>query len=112
MSVRFRLDARCEVCEALAREWLEARQADLDDMRKRLFEAARSSDRDPKTMRDVWLSSIAKMPDEEMRTVMRAYDSRAAAARQKWRDHEAATGHAVSVLGSAVLLGYRFGICV
>jgi hypothetical protein len=57
-------------------------------------------------MRAVWLSSIAQLPDHEMRTLMRSFDPRSHAARRGWREHEAATGHSVSALASAVLLGY------
>ena len=43
----------CPECEAILRELLDARQADLDDMRQHLFEAARSSGREPEEMRNV-----------------------------------------------------------
>jgi len=101
------LNFHCEECEALLREVLDARQVDLEEMRKHLLEAARSSGREPEEMRDVWLSSIARMPDDEMRTVMRAHYPRATEARRKKSDHEIATGHSVDQLVSQVLLGYR-----
>jgi hypothetical protein len=107
MNPRFSLTFHCEECEALLREWLEARRIDEDEMRRNLLEAARSSGREPEEMRDVWVSSIARMPDDEMQTVMRAHYPRSTAARQKKIDHEVATGHSVDQLACAVLLGYR-----
>jgi hypothetical protein len=101
-------NADCPECEAILRELLDARQLDLEDMRTRLLEAARSSGRDPEEMRDVWLSSVMRMPDDEMQTVMRALAPRAAEARRRKRsDHEIATGHSVDQLVSMVLGGYR-----
>jgi hypothetical protein len=98
----------CDECEAILRESLDARQADLEDLRKKLLAAARSSGREQEEMRDVWLLSIMKMPDDQMQTVMRAHYPRAAAARsRKKSDHEIATGHSVDQLVSMVLLGYR-----
>jgi len=97
----------CDECEAILRKLLDARQVDLEEMRKHLFEAARSSGREPEEMRDVWLSSIMKMPDDEMRTVLRAHHARATEMRRKKSDHEIATGHSVDQLVSMVLLGYR-----
>jgi hypothetical protein len=98
----------CDECEAVLRELLDARQADLEEMRKQLFAAARSSGREPEEMRDVWLSSVMRMPDDEMQTVMRAHDPRATEARRRTKsDHEIATGHSVDQLVSMVLCGYR-----
>lgn len=98
----------CDECEAILRELLDARQVDLEELRKHLFEAARSSGREPEEMRDVWLSSVMRMPDDEMQTVMRAHAPRAfEARRRKKSDHEIATGHSVDQLVCMVLLGYR-----
>jgi hypothetical protein len=98
----------CDECEAILRELLDARQVDLEEMRKHLLETARSSGREPEEMRDVWLSSVMRMSDEEMQTVMRAHAPRATAARRRKKsDHEIATGHSVDQLVSMVLLGYR-----
>jgi hypothetical protein len=98
----------CDECEAILRELLDARRVDLEEMRQHLFEAARSSGREPEEMRDVWLSSVMRMPDDEMQTVMRAHAPRATLARRRNKsDHEIATGHSVDQLVSMVLLGYR-----
>jgi hypothetical protein len=98
----------CEECEAILRELLDARQVDLEEMREHMFQAARSSGREPEKMRDVWLSSVIRMPDDEMQTVMRALAPRATEARRRKKsDHEIATGHSVDQLVSMVLLGYR-----
>jgi hypothetical protein len=109
MSRKFSLNLRCDDCETFLREFLDARQADLEEMRRRLLEAARSSGREPEEMRDVWLSSIARMPDDELKTVLHAHSPRATEARRnrKKLDHELATGHSVDQRVSAVLLGYR-----
>jgi hypothetical protein len=98
----------CDECEAILRELLDARQVDVEEMREHLFEAARSTGREPEEMRDVWLSSVMRMPDDEMQTVMRAHARRATEARRRKKsDHEIATGHSVDQLVSMVLLGYR-----
>src|SRR5882762_150457 len=82
----------CPECEAILRELLDARQVDLDEMRQHLFEAARASGREPEEMRNVWLSSVMKMPDAEIQTVIRAHAPRATEARhRKKSDHEIAT---------------------
>jgi hypothetical protein len=62
----------CPECEAILRKLLDARQADFEEMREHLFEAARSSGREPEEMRNAWLSTVVKMPDDEMQTVVRA----------------------------------------
>ena len=98
----------CDECEGILRGLLDARQVDLEEMRQHLFEAARSSGREPEEMRNVWLSSVMKMPDDEMQTVIRAHAPRATEARRRKKsDHEIATGHSVDQLVSMVLLGYR-----
>jgi hypothetical protein len=97
----------CPQCESILRKLLDAHQRDFEEMRNHLFEAARSSGREPEEMRDAWLSSIVKMPDDEMQTVRRALAPRTAAERRKKSDHEMATGHSVDQLVSMVLLGYR-----
>jgi hypothetical protein len=96
----------CPECDALLRAWLDARQADLEDMRTHLFEAARSSGREPEEMRNVWPSSVMTMPDDEMQTVIRALAPRTGRRRKK-SDHEIATRHSVDHLVARVLLGYR-----
>lgn len=102
------VNADCPECEAILRELLEARHADLEDLRTHLLEAARSSRRKPEEMRNVWLWSVMSMPDDEMETVIRALAPRATDARgRKKSDHEVATGHSVDQLVSMVLLGYR-----
>jgi hypothetical protein len=58
-------------------------------------------------MRDAWLTSIARVADDEMPSVMRAHAPRATEAERRKRQHELATGHAVTALASAILLGYR-----
>jgi hypothetical protein len=102
------VDIDCPECEAILRELLDARQLDLQEMRKHLLEAARSTGREPEEMRTVWLSSVMKMPDDEMQTVIRAHAPRATEQRRRRKsDHEVASGHSVDQLVSMVLLGYR-----
>jgi len=107
MCPRFSLNFRCDECDALVREWLDAREADARDMRDRLFDAARSSGRTLEEMRDAWLVSIARVADDEVPSVMRAHSPRATEAQRRSRDHELATGHSFDAVASAVLLGYR-----
>jgi len=103
----FSLNFHCIECEALVRAWLEARDADAEEMRQRLLDAARSSGRTLEEMRDAWLMSIARVADDEVPSVMRAHSPRATEAQRRSRDHELATGHSFDALASAVLLGYR-----
>ena len=107
MSPTRRLDFHCDECDAIVKEMVAARKSDLADMRRHLLEAARSSGRGPQEMRDAWLASIVRMPDEELQTVMRAHYPRSEGVRRRKAEHEAATGHSVGALASAVLLGYR-----
>ena len=98
----------CPECEAILRELLDARQVDLEEMLKHLLEAARSTGREPEEMRNVWLSSVMKMPDDEMQTVIRAHLPCATEQRRRKKsDHEVTSGHSVDQLVSMVLLGYR-----
>jgi hypothetical protein len=84
---------------------LDARQVDLEEMRKHLLEMARSTGREPEEMRNVWLWSVMKMPDDEMQTMIRAHTPRATEQRRRKKsDHEIATGHSVDQLVSMVLL--------
>jgi len=106
MSPRFSLNARCEECDALVRAWLDARDADAREMRGRLLEAARSSGRTLEEMRDAWLTSIGRVADDEMPSVMRAHYPRASEAYRRKLEHELATGHSVIALSSAISLGY------
>ena len=102
------VDIDCPECEAILRELLDARQLDLQEMRKHLLEAARSTGREPEEMRNVWLSSVMKMPDDEMQTVIRAHAPRTTEQRRRRKsDHEVASGYSVDQLVSMVLLGYR-----
>jgi hypothetical protein len=72
------------------------------------FSRALKTGREPDEMRNVWLSSVMKMPDDEMQTVIRAHAPRATDQRcRKKSDHEVASGHSVDQLVSMVLLGYR-----
>jgi hypothetical protein len=107
MSKILPLNFRCAECEVILRELLVARQVDLKEMRKHLLETARSSGREPEEMRNAWLTSIARMPHDEMQTVVRAHYPRVSEARRKKLDHELATGHSVDQLVCQVLLGYR-----
>jgi hypothetical protein len=102
------VNLNCPECEAILRELLDARDDDCEEMRMHLLETARSTGREPEEMRNVWLSSVIRMPDDEMRTVIRAHAPRATEQhRRKKSEHEIATGHSVDQLVSMVLLGYR-----
>ena len=108
MNPRLPVNVHCPECEDILRELLDARQVDIEEMRTHLFEAARSSGRAPNEMRNVWLLSVMKMPDNEMETVLRAHAPRTTEQRRRKKsDHEIATGHSVDQLVSMVLLGYR-----
>ncbi len=97
----------CEECEALAREMLEARDADRAELRRRLLDAARASGRTPLAMRDAWLKSVATMGEEEMGTVGRAFSARSEAVRRRQTAHTLETGHSNSQRLWQMMMGYR-----
>ena len=108
MSPILPVNPHCPECEDILRELLNAREADLEEMRQHLLDVARSSGREAGEMRNAWLSSVMKMPDNEMQTVLRAHTPRTTEQRRRKKtDHEIATGHSVEQLLSMVLLGYR-----
>jgi hypothetical protein len=76
MSPILPVNLHCPECEDILRELLNAREADLEEMRQHLLDAARSSGREAEELRNAWLSSVMKMPDNEMLTVLRAHTPR------------------------------------
>jgi aminoglycoside phosphotransferase (APT) family kinase protein len=95
---------QCEECGAILRDVHDSFQADQQDVRRHLHETAQSSDRDLEAMRNVWLSSLGKMPDDERLVLWRTHYPRSVKARRTRLEHEASTGHSVSLHGWRTLL--------
>ena len=69
----FPLDFRCAECERISRELRAAFLIDAKEVKGRLRETAESSGRDVERFRTAWVQSVAKMPEQEMRTLLRAH---------------------------------------
>ncbi len=89
----------CHECCAILRALLDSFHVDQHEIRRRLQETADASGRELTEMRNAWVASVAKMPPEELRTLMRAHYPRAVEARRKKLEHETLTGHSVYVHG-------------
>jgi hypothetical protein len=50
-------------------------------------------------MRNAWIASVARMPPDEMQTLMKGLYPRVLEARCRKAEHEALTGHSVHVHG-------------
>ena len=85
----------CDECGAILQEFRDALQLDEQALKKRVYQAADASGREPDEMRLVWGSSVANMSTDEMRVIMRAQYPHLAHVRRKQADHEASTGHSV-----------------
>jgi hypothetical protein len=85
----------CDQCGIILRELRNAAQLDEQDLRRRLRQTADGSGREPDEMRLAWVSSVANMPADEMRTAMRAQYPRTSDVRRKQEEHESRTGHSV-----------------
>jgi hypothetical protein len=46
-----------------------------------------------------WVFSVARLPDAELQTVMRAHTPRTGEARRRKSAHETASGHSIHLLG-------------
>jgi|SRR6476620_3994033 len=93
------LDFRCAECERIFRELRAAFLIDAKEVQERLRETAESSGRDVESFRTAWVRSVAQMPAQEMRTLLRAHYPSAIEARRQKAEHEAATGHSVRLNG-------------
>lgn len=97
---------RCEECLRIARALKSAWRADKSALREKLQSVAASSGRDPDQLRLGWVSSIAAMSDDEMRTLLDAHYPTVARVNRDRASHEAATGHVVPLHAGWVLAAY------
>jgi hypothetical protein len=97
----------CNQCGAILLDLHDSFQADQQEVKVRLRETAQATDRSLEKMRDVWLSSIGKLPDDEFQTLRLAHYPRSAEARRRRLGHEGTTGHSVYLHGWQTLLGLR-----
>ena len=96
----------CEECLRIASALRAAWQTDKRALRDKLQSVAASSGRDPDQLRLGWVSSIAAMPDDEMRTLLDAHYPTVARVNRDRASHEAATGHVVPLHAGWVLAAY------
>jgi hypothetical protein len=101
-------------CNAPAREFQGAWQADHLEMRARFKETAAAADRDPRAFLLHWVTSRARMPDDEFDALQGMRYPRVAEVRRRWSEHEARSGHAALgdswrsafILNAAMRSGY------
>ena len=55
----------------------------------------------------MWVASVAKMPPDETRTLMKAHYPRAVEAQRRKKEHETLTGHSVHMHGWRGVFGRR-----
>lgn len=97
---------QCEECRRIARALRAAWRADRQVLRVKFRDVAASSGRDVRQLGLSWVFSITTMPDDEMRLLLETHYPHVADARRQRDEHEAATGHAVSLHGwTAALYG-------
>ena len=85
----------CEECRRIIRELRSASRADRQALRLRTRDVARASGRGTREFAVGWVLSVAAMPDEEMRRLLKSHHPSVAEA-TRWREaHEAATGHSL-----------------
>jgi hypothetical protein len=74
-------------------------QADQQEVWSRLRDTARATERSLEETRNVWLSSLVKLPDDEFRTLKRIHYPRFTEALRQKLAHEASTGNSVYLHG-------------
>jgi hypothetical protein len=99
----------CAECAAILRALLDEFHVDHRELRQRLRETAKASGRTVEEMRTAWVTSVSAMPPDEQHTLMKAHYPRAADARRRRKEHEAATGHSVYMHGHRGVFGSPFG---
>jgi hypothetical protein len=90
---------RCAECERIFRELRAAFLLDAKEVGERLRRTAESSGQEVERFRTAWVQSVAKMPEQEMLTLLRAHYPGAIETRRQKAEHEAATGHSVRLHG-------------
>jgi hypothetical protein len=103
MSRNFLLNFHCTECGAIVVDLRDSFEADQQEVLRHLRDTAQATDRSLEEMRNVWLSSFGKLPDDEFQTLQQVHYPRSAEARRRKLAHEAGTGH--SVYGYAYLHG-------
>ena len=96
----------CDECLRIARALKKAWQVDKSTLREKLQSVAASSGRDPDRLRLGWVSSVAAMPDDEMKALLDTHYPTVARVNRERADHEAATGHVVPLHAGWVLAAY------
>jgi len=85
----------CDECRRLVRTLRAAWRADASAIRTRLARAADSAGRDAAQFAIGWVFSVAKMPDDEMKTLLDAHYPTVSDANRKREAHETASGHSL-----------------
>jgi hypothetical protein len=112
MSERWRL--RCAECERLAHDFRDAWHADQQDIHTRFRETADATRRDPTNFLLHWITSLARLTDDEFDSLQSANHPRVAEVRRRWKEHESHSGHtaladgwrAAFILDTAMHAGY------
>jgi hypothetical protein len=83
----------CEECRRLARALQVAWRVDNQALQARLRDVAVSSGRDLRQFGVGWVFSVATMPDDEMRVLLKSHYPTVAEAKRRGEEHETASGH-------------------
>src|SRR5438067_1535468 len=105
MTLNHPTNFHCRECGAILLDLRNSFQADQLEVKARLSETAQATGRSLEEMRDVWLASIGKLPDDEFQTLRHAHYPRSADARRRRLEHERSTGHRVYLHAWQTLLG-------
>src|SRR6266516_4064096 len=95
----------CNECEALLRALRDAHELDRQALTKRVVDTAETSGREIGEIGLAWVLSIAQMPNDETRTMMRLHYRRTMEVRRQIVEHETETGHSVYGYGWESLYG-------
>ena len=84
---------RCADCERFARELEDALRSDERDIRARFQATARAAGVSTRHFALQWVTSLARMPDDEFETLQSARYPHVADVRRRWEEHAASAGH-------------------
>jgi len=92
--VAYEWPSRCAECERLAQALHHAWRSDQEEIRTHVQQTASSAGDDSRAFVVRWVTSLARMPDDEFDTLQAARYPRVENVRRKWQEHAAASGHA------------------
>ena len=89
------LRLECDECRKIVREMRDSMRADRQALRSRIQDVARTSGCGVREFGVGWVLSVASMPGEEMRGLLKSDDPSLEEATRRRDAHEAATGHSL-----------------